>query len=69
MTNEFGDNDSGPFCRHWSDPSDCELKCNNCGHWCGQHRANDGKAPCYFSDLKYCECKDWAEDGVIGETE
>lgn len=28
--------DSGPFCRHWSDPSDCEELCV-CGHKCCEH--------------------------------
>lgn len=29
--------ESGPFCRHWSDPSDCEEKCATCGHLCREH--------------------------------
>jgi hypothetical protein len=29
--------DSGPFCRHWGDPSDCEEICTTCGHICTRH--------------------------------
>ena len=29
--------DSGPFCRHWGDPGDCDEKCVACGHICAVH--------------------------------
>lgn len=29
--------DSGPYCRHWGDPSDCGSECATCGHQCCQH--------------------------------
>ena len=28
--------DSGPFCPHWCDPSDCDEICK-CGHMCSDH--------------------------------
>lgn len=28
--------DSGPFCRHFNDPADCDEKCT-CGHSCSSH--------------------------------
>ncbi len=31
---------SGPFCQHWSDPSDCDDLCV-CGHKCCQHYGNE----------------------------
>lgn len=47
-----GECDSGPFCRHWSDPFDCEKVCARCGHLCGQH----GESGCREED---CECEQW----------
>jgi len=40
MTEEYNDDwkdDSGPFCQHWSDPSECEKICATCGHECRWH--------------------------------
>lgn len=44
--------DSGPFCRHWSDPSDCDEKCARCGHLCSAHS---------FDDCSQCDCPEWVE--------
>lgn len=33
---EDWDYETGPFCRHWSDPSDCYEMCK-CGHPCRRH--------------------------------
>jgi hypothetical protein len=30
------DMDSGPFCKHWSDPSSCSMVCK-CSHKCHKH--------------------------------
>ncbi len=30
--------DSGPYCRHYSDPSECEDVCSWCGHRCADHQ-------------------------------
>lgn len=46
---------SGPFCRHWSDPSDCEEICGNCGHECRQH----GSFTCR---VEGCECDEFIEN-------
>ena len=46
--------ESGPFCRHWSDPGDCQEKCGECGHWCGRHD-DDG------CDERECGCLAWVE--------
>lgn len=36
MSDEWEDHDSGPFCSHWADPSDCDELCK-CGHKCCEH--------------------------------
>ena len=46
------DYDSGPFCRHWSDPLDCEEVCARCGHTCGSH---------YYDSCDKCDCSEWLE--------
>lgn len=58
MTNEqdFTDYESGPFCRHFSDPSDCEIECDRCGDRCGRHDAAEGSTEC-----NECECPAWVE--------
>lgn len=33
--------ESGPFCKHWGDPSDCEEVCARCGHPCCAHGAGE----------------------------
>ena len=50
------DYDTGPFCRHWRDPGDCEDKCAACGHRCADHRFGDGETSCYV-----CECEEWKD--------
>ena len=32
MTDDQCDYESGPFCRHWGDPSDCDVECE-CPAW------------------------------------
>jgi hypothetical protein len=49
---------SGPYCRHWSDPSDCEIKCENCGHLCGEHGRGGHDPDC---DVDGCNCKEWKD--------
>lgn len=39
--NEWSDYDSGPFCPHWSDPSECDEKCSVCDHECKDHFGGD----------------------------
>lgn len=55
---EWGDRDTGPFCRHWSDPSDCEEMCR-CGHECRQHSTYAD-----FCKVEGCDCDEFkdAED-------
>lgn len=48
--------ESGPFCRHWGDPSDCDWKCANCGHTCAEHGGIDEK--CH---VEGCSCEEWKE--------
>lgn len=44
------DYNSGPYCRHWNDPADCDAVCGTCGHTCGQHvdalGCRDEHCPC-----------------------
>lgn len=55
-TDNYLDYESGPFCRHFSDPADCEKKCVGCGHECQDHNYSDGNYSCCLCD---CEC--WVE--------
>ncbi len=50
----MNDYDSGPFCQHWCDPSDCDTKCN-CGHTCGQHNW-------YGDDCDICNCDQFDDE-------
>ena len=50
--------ESGPFCRHWGDPSDCDAQCKACGHLCSQHAYDEGDTYCFVED---CECDEWVE--------
>lgn len=48
---DWDDYESGPFCRHWSDPGDCDELCANCKHKChGDECREDG-----------CNCTEWKE--------
>jgi len=49
--------ESGPFCRHWYDPSDCEILCATCGHRCCRHGYGDGCG----CEEDGCACSDWKE--------
>ena len=55
---EIEDYDSGPFCRHWRDPADCDLACARCGHGCTRHFTG-GDTGC---DENGCACAAWTED-------
>ena len=51
--------DSGPFCRHWGDPSDCDELCATCGHRCTDHSYGNGEPfECMVDD---CKCEEWVE--------
>ena len=54
MPNDFSGYESGPFCRHYSDPSDCERDCG-CGHKCGRHDLREPVA------CMECDCKEYRE--------
>lgn len=56
--NDYTDYQSGPFCRHWGDPNDCDIVCAECGHRCTQHACDDGDFSCSVDD---CECQAWKE--------
>ena len=56
--------DSGPFCQHWGDPSDCEILCA-CGHKCCEH----GTGPCKSES---CHCNgfvDISQKGLNAKTD
>ena len=36
---------SGPYCPHWSDPSECDRLCT-CGDLCRQHNESCNECPC-----------------------
>jgi hypothetical protein len=52
--------DTGPFCRHYADPTDCDHKCLRCNHECHEHDQDmSGSGKCNHDD---CECHDWLEE-------
>jgi len=55
---DWTDYESGPFCRHWGDPGDCDIRCADCGDRCGQHDAAEGSTEC-----NECDCSAWKEPG------
>jgi hypothetical protein len=56
---EYQEYHSGPFCRHFGDPSDCDEVCLSCGHHCCKHDYCDPYA------CMECECSAWKEiEGV-----
>lgn len=44
--------DSGPYCRHWSDPGDCTEACARCGHECRRHGGDECRED-------GCECREF----------
>lgn len=54
---------SGPFCRHWRDPGDCDARCARCGHSCGAHldHAHEDSACSGSWEEPDCECEAWVE--------
>ena len=48
---DWSEYESGPFCRHWSDPADCDQLCV-CGHKCCQHRGDE---------CQECDCEQFKE--------
>ena len=57
---EEEDYDTGPFCRHYADPADCDIKCLRCNHECHEHDQDvvSGDGKCNHDS---CECHDWLE--------
>ncbi len=54
---DWANYESGPFCRHWYDASDCDIVCATCGHRCIDHGFGDGAE----SSCQYCACQQWKE--------
>lgn len=45
--------DSGPYCEHWYEPWDCDMKCDSCGHECTEHMmVTCGKEGCICKEFK-----------------
>jgi hypothetical protein len=51
------DYDSGPFCRHWRDPADCNLLCKVCRHFCWQHSWYVNNC-----NVEGCSCEEYKDD-------
>lgn len=49
---------SGPYCRHYGDPGNCDETCAavGCGHSCSAHGLGD--EACSMPD---CSCEMWTE--------
>jgi hypothetical protein len=59
---DWSDYESGPFCRHWSDPSYCAHECARCGHECNAHNGYlDDRC-----DVRGCDCEAWLEHEPCG---
>lgn len=52
---DYPEYDTGPFCRHYFDPSDCDEVCANCGHRCWEHCIG-AETGCLE-----CDCPAWVE--------
>ena len=52
---DWSEYESGPFCRHWSEASDCDKKCAACGCPCIRHGVGNDKR------CDECDCKEWTE--------
>jgi hypothetical protein len=54
--------ESGPFCRHFADPVDCDELCGNpaCRHKCCEHEPQCGNdtGQC---DVDNCTCTAWVD--------
>jgi len=55
---DWTDYESGPFCRHYSDPDDCDRTCATCGHGCARHDYDNGETACMEDG---CACRAWTE--------
>lgn len=55
---DWSDYDSGPFCRHWSDPADCDRECTTCKHPCSEHYGHDDECRHQSGGMK-CGCEEW----------
>ena len=54
------DYETGPFCRHYHDPGDCDKPCERCGHSCSAHGAGvEDDDPCSRDG---CACYGWVDD-------
>lgn len=63
--------ESGPFCQHYSDPSECEEVCATCKHECRQHdnyHSDPGEQYCKATlgykdeEAVYCSCEDFVDE-------
>ncbi len=59
--------ESGPFCRHFGDPADCDRLCERCGHRCSAHdQGGEDDSECNMPfgespDDVPCPCEAWVE--------
>ena len=57
---EWDNYESGPFCQHWSDPSDCDQLCE-CGHQCHDHESwDEGKCK-----AEGCSCEKFTDNTEV----
>jgi hypothetical protein len=57
--------ESGPYCRHYRDPADCDITCVRCGHPCCLHEQPDGDGDGACRGEPHaddeCPCEAWVE--------
>ena len=52
---DWSNYETGPFCRHWFDPSDCRDDCAYCGHRCPEHEIG------HTTECAECDCPEYKD--------
>lgn len=60
-SDDYADQESGPFCRHWSEACCCTRICATCGHECSWHFGDDDDA--YCNGASGCGCHYFKDGG------
>jgi hypothetical protein len=58
---DWSDYESGPFCQHWGDPSDCDNECQRCKHKCSEHSMTGE----FLCRVEGCECEGFTDDASV----
>lgn len=62
MTNDDCDTrDSGPYCNHWNEAFDCDVKCAACRHKCREHANYARRLDNTVCEADDCSCKNFTD--------